>query len=241
MLISILIPCYNAAPWLANCIESALAQTYPHTEIILLVDEGSTDGSLQIAPKYSNRIMMMTSPHQDQQATRNQLFALSHGEWIQWLDADDELLPEKIEKHLQFALAQQADAVYGDYFFGVYENGKHLLTKRHSPPDSFVKALLNGREGLAPNSVFLWRRAMLETIKKSKGQVWSTAPQYLGGSNNGAVLCFEAVSLGAKLVKMSEPLTLYRSWSPYQTSRRKRAERRQVADLLAKMLPVEAA
>lgn len=235
MLVSILIPCYNAAPWLAKCIESALAQTYRNLEIILL-DDGSTDGSLEIAKQYSERLKIVEAKHKGQQAARNKLFSLSKGEWIQWLDADDEILPEKIERQLAFGLAVNADAVYGDYFFAAYQDMMPLYAKEKSPPHSLREALLAGREGLAPTSTFLWSRAILEKLKEKKGQVWSTAPEYKDGSNTSTVLCFETVGLGVKLVKLSERHTLYRFWSPAQVSRQKRAQRREVAKRITEEL-----
>jgi glycosyltransferase involved in cell wall biosynthesis len=54
-LVSILIPCYNARPWIAQCIQSAIDQTYPHKEIVV-VDDGSTDGSLDVIRDFTDRI-----------------------------------------------------------------------------------------------------------------------------------------------------------------------------------------
>jgi len=56
-LVSILIPCYNARPWIAQCIQSAIDQTYPHKEIVV-VDDGSTDGSLDVIRDFSDRIRL---------------------------------------------------------------------------------------------------------------------------------------------------------------------------------------
>jgi hypothetical protein len=56
-LVSILIPCYNARPWIAQCIQSAIDQTYPHKEIVVF-DDGSTDGSLDVIRDFSDRIRL---------------------------------------------------------------------------------------------------------------------------------------------------------------------------------------
>ena len=56
-LVSILMPCYNARPWIAQCIQSAIDQTYPHKEIVV-VDDGSTDGSLDVIRDFSDRIRL---------------------------------------------------------------------------------------------------------------------------------------------------------------------------------------
>ena len=100
---SILIPCYNAEPWLAQTLESALAQTWPHQEIIV-VNDGSTDRSLQIARQYEGRgLRVLHQPNRGASAARNAAFAACRGEWIEFLDADDLLAPDKIERQMQLA------------------------------------------------------------------------------------------------------------------------------------------
>jgi len=106
--VSILIPCYNAEQWIAQAIESALAQTYPNKEVIV-VDDGSTDGSLAVIKTFSDRIHWETQPNQGGNITRNRLLELSTGKWLQYLDSDDYLLPEKIEQQINF-LSQQPEA-----------------------------------------------------------------------------------------------------------------------------------
>ncbi|MEY4385618.1 MAG: hypothetical protein RLY20_901 [Verrucomicrobiota bacterium] len=96
-LVSILIPAYNAAPFLADTIHSALAQTWPHKEIIV-VDDGSADDTLAVARRFESQgVKVVTQKNQGAAATRNALFALSRGDYIQWLDADDLLNPVKVE------------------------------------------------------------------------------------------------------------------------------------------------
>jgi glycosyltransferase involved in cell wall biosynthesis len=100
-LVSILIPAFNAEEWIADSIKSALAQTWARKEIIVL-DDGSTDQTLAVARKFaSNGVSVVTQANQGAAATRNNLFALSQGDYIQWLDADDLLSPDKIERQLK--------------------------------------------------------------------------------------------------------------------------------------------
>jgi glycosyltransferase involved in cell wall biosynthesis len=95
-LVSILIPAYNAEAWVADTIKSALAQTWPRKEIIL-VDDGSADATVAIAKRYeAPNVKVITQRNQGAAAARNTAFALSRGEYIQWLDADDLMAPEKI-------------------------------------------------------------------------------------------------------------------------------------------------
>jgi glycosyltransferase involved in cell wall biosynthesis len=102
-LVSILIPAYNAEAWLADTVRSALAQTWPRTEIIV-VDDGSKDGTLAVAKTFSSdRVKVVTQPNQGAAAARNQAFSLAQGDYIQWLDADDLLSPDKIAKQMDVA------------------------------------------------------------------------------------------------------------------------------------------
>jgi glycosyltransferase involved in cell wall biosynthesis len=99
-LVSILIPCHNAAPWLAQTLESALDQTWPHREIIV-VDDGSTDGSAAIAHTYAGRgVRLVTQENRGAAAARNHAIREAHGEFLQFLDADDLISPDKISDQL---------------------------------------------------------------------------------------------------------------------------------------------
>lgn len=94
--VSIIIPCYNAERWLAATLESALAQTWPHCEIIL-VDDGSTDGSLAVAQAYAARgVRVLTQPNAGASAARNRAWREAQGEFLQFLDADDLISPGKL-------------------------------------------------------------------------------------------------------------------------------------------------
>lgn len=100
-LVSILIPAYNAEQWLPDTLRSAIAQTWDRKEIIV-VDDGSTDQTLAIARTFeSDSVKVFTQKNQGAAATRNNAFSLSQGDYIQWLDADDLLGPEKVAKQLE--------------------------------------------------------------------------------------------------------------------------------------------
>jgi len=110
VLVSILIPCFNASPWLRKTLESALSQSWSNKEIIL-VDDGSTDNSLAIAKTLRSReVHIIAQKNQGACKARNVALRASKGEWIQFLDADDLLASDKIER--QMALAQAAGAEY---------------------------------------------------------------------------------------------------------------------------------
>ena len=102
-LVSILIPAYNASAWIGDTIKSALNQTWEETEIII-VDDGSRDDTLSVAKRFaSSKVSIVTQENQGAAAARNRAFALSQGDYIQWLDADDLLSRDKIEKQIRAA------------------------------------------------------------------------------------------------------------------------------------------
>lgn len=101
-LVSILIPAYNAEEWIGDTIRSALAQTWPRTEIIV-VDDGSKDQTLAIARQFESQgVRVVGQKNQGASAARNKAFSLSSGDYIQWLDADDLLAPDKIARQMEF-------------------------------------------------------------------------------------------------------------------------------------------
>jgi glycosyltransferase involved in cell wall biosynthesis len=100
-LVSILIPAYNAQEWIADTLRSAVAQTWQRKEIIV-VDDGSTDATLEVAQQFaSDGVLVVTQKNAGAAAARNAAFSLSRGDYIQWLDADDLLAPNKIAVQME--------------------------------------------------------------------------------------------------------------------------------------------
>jgi len=103
-LVSILIPAYNAEEWIAETLESAVSQTWENKEIIV-VDDGSKDGTFEAACKFSPQgVRVVKQENRGAAAARNKALSLCQGSYIQWLDADDLLSPDKISR--QMAVAQ---------------------------------------------------------------------------------------------------------------------------------------
>ena len=101
-LVSIIIPTYNCRRWLGEAIDSALKQTYRHCEIIV-VDDGSTDGTGDwVQGQYGERIRYHWQPNGGVARARNTGLGLAQGAYIQWLDADDRIAPEKIATHVAY-------------------------------------------------------------------------------------------------------------------------------------------
>ena len=115
-LVSVIMNCYNSARYLREAIESVLAQTYPHWEIIFW-DNQSTDESAKIFNSYSDsRLRYFIAPeHTKLGQARNQAVKQARGEWLGFLDCDDVWLPEKLEKQVAIILDEgpELGLVYG--------------------------------------------------------------------------------------------------------------------------------
>lgn len=114
-LVSIIIPCYNVEDYIAECLESAINQTYENIEIIA-VDNNSTDGSLRILKRYQQQypdlITVLEEKKQGASAARNKGLSVAKGEWIQFLDADDIIFCEKIRHQVNIISSEGHSLVF---------------------------------------------------------------------------------------------------------------------------------
>ena len=107
-LVSILIPAFNAQRWIADTIKSALDQIWPSKEIII-VDDGSRDETVRIAQRFASKtVTIISQENQGASAARNKALQLCQGDYIQWLDADDLLAPDKVQR--QMAAVEQCQS-----------------------------------------------------------------------------------------------------------------------------------
>jgi glycosyltransferase involved in cell wall biosynthesis len=147
-LISIITPCYNNQAFLREAISSALNQTYSNVEIVV-IDDGSTDSSLEIIKGFSDRICWETGENRGAPMARNRGIELAKGEYIKFLDADDVLLPDCLEK--QVAQASQLPPerkaiVYGDAIWVDQHTQpipSHPLRPRQPEEDAIAHILAN--------------------------------------------------------------------------------------------------
>lgn len=122
--ISVVIPAYNQARYLAEAIDSVLAQTHPADEIIV-VDDGSTDETAEIARSYGQALRLLQQQNKGLAGARNAGVRVAKGEWIGLLDADDRWRPEFIERVLM-AMQREPDA---DFFTA----SLHLIDEEGCP------------------------------------------------------------------------------------------------------------
>ena len=162
-LVSIIIPCFNACRWIGEAIESCLAQTYRPIEIIV-VDDGSTDDSISVVKAFGNDVKLENGyANHGGNYARNRGFELASGAYIQYLDADDYILPEKIEQQVNALEKTGADVVYGDWRHQHHLSDGQVLMEdikisAHQP--DVLESLLSGW-WVAPNAL-LYRRHAVE-------------------------------------------------------------------------------
>lgn len=154
-MISIIIPIYNSASYIDRCIQSILSQSNKDTEIIL-VNDGSTDNSLEICNSYAQRdqrIKVVSQPNTGVSAARNKGLSMAIGKYVMFVDSDDYMLPGMCEIMLQTIESKDADCVicgttetwgglwapkenedYTDLTFFKKDFDRHLNTELLSPP-----------------------------------------------------------------------------------------------------------
>jgi len=200
--VTIGIPCFNAEQWIGAAIESALGQTWSEKEVIV-VDDGSNDGSRERIESFGDRVRLIRSEHRGGNHARNEILRNARGEWIQYLDADDYLEPEKIARQFaEGADGRDAEALYSPYFFERVGN----------PPDRWQSELDSDDEifiqwiswQMPQTGAVLWRKSALET---------------LGGWKDDQPCCQEhelylrALKAGLRFRFTATPHAVYRLWS----------------------------
>jgi glycosyltransferase involved in cell wall biosynthesis len=167
-LVSIVIPAHDHARFLPGTLESALAQTVRDVEVIV-VDDGSSDGTPELAPQYADRVTWVRQPRRGPAAARNAGLALARGTYVNFLDADDSLTPDAVERRLD-VLARDAQLgwVYSDLWVTDADGrvtglASELLRYRgrRLSGDIFAELLLGD---FIPIHAVLVRRAVLDAV-----------------------------------------------------------------------------
>ncbi len=212
--VSILIPAYNAEAWLGLTIQSALDQVWPNTEIIV-VNDGSRDATLEIAQSFqSHRVRVVNQDNQGAARARNHAFSLAQGEYIQWLDADDLLAPEKLSRQLRAAREFSGKTLLSSAFGTFYSNPARAvftpgpLWTDLSPVD-WITAKFANNTWMNP-AVWLVSRELTEAAG-----VWN--PE-LSLDDDGEYFC--RVVAASEMVRfVPEAHSFYRQWNPASLSR----------------------
>jgi glycosyltransferase involved in cell wall biosynthesis len=132
-LVSVIMPTYNGSKYIAESIESALAQTYPSVELIV-VDDGSTDDTTEVVRRYGDRVTLLQQKNGGTAAARNFGIAHAHGELIALLDHDDLWLPNKLERQIPvFAESPRVGMVH--------TGARWFQTETHASTSEVIPAL----------------------------------------------------------------------------------------------------
>jgi glycosyltransferase involved in cell wall biosynthesis len=161
--VSILIPCFNAERWIKQAVESALAQTWQQKEIIV-VDDGSTDGSLDIVKRFDARIRWETGANRGSNRARNRLIELARGEWLQFLDADDYLEPSKVaEQAAAIGAYPDVDVLFGPSIVE-WHQGESTIVTVEAIPEPHDPWILLALWRLPQTGAPLWRKSALVDV-----------------------------------------------------------------------------
>jgi hypothetical protein len=201
--VTIAIPCHNAAQWVGQAVESALNQRGVTPEVVV-VDDGSTDASVDILQSFGDRITLITGPNHGGNRARNTAWRNGSGEWVQFLDADDYLEPDKVARQLtESADGAGADVLYSPVWIETVTGGTTSREKSDTKPgDDIFAQWIAWR--LPQTGSALWRRTVLET---------------LGGWEPEQPCCQEhelylrALMNGCRFVYAPTPGAVYRIWS----------------------------
>lgn len=164
-LVSVLIPAYNAEKWIADTIKSAMAQTWPNKELII-VNDGSTDNTLSVAKRFESKsVKVITQDNCGASVARNKALSFAQGDYIQWLDADDMLAPDKISKQMQTAEAghnslQLLSSAYGvfHYRIGKAKFTPNTIWRDLSPIDWLINNFSDRNAWMVPAAWLISRK-----------------------------------------------------------------------------------
>jgi glycosyltransferase involved in cell wall biosynthesis len=198
--ISIAIPAYNSERCLRETLESALAQTHPAHEI-LVVDDGSTDRTEEVARSFGNRIRYIKQQNQGIAGARNTAVKEATGDWIAFLDHDDLILPSKLEKQLALIEANPDLVVVYSAFTYLYSDGTTCRVPAFPAADLWPA--LRYRTPILPSTSIIRRSAIQE----------------IGGFKK--ISCIDDWNIWFRLIRrysssafqeLPESLTMYRWW-----------------------------
>ena len=163
VLISVIVPIYNSEKYLEQCIESIINQKYSNLEIIL-VNDGSVDGSLKICEKYAkkdNRIKVIDKKNEGVSVARNVGMEVSSGQWISFIDSDDWIDPDMFKKILAKSKDDDFDVIMCNCYINKNNN-------EHNNQSLSSEDLIFNKEDIhILQRKFLWRG-----IKEYRPYVW---------------------------------------------------------------------
>ena len=202
MKVSVCIPCYNAEKWIGAAIESALSQEGVTKEVIV-IDDGSTDNSLGIIKTFENHITFKSGSNKGGNFARNQALSMAKGEWVQFLDGDDYLMPLKIKNQLDSVKNNDVDVIYSPVKVEDWHGNEKVYyeTEVNTALDLYGQWI---HWQVAQTGTLLWKKKSLEKIE---------------GWNEGMPCCqdneltMRAIMNGLMFHYFPKAEAVYRHWS----------------------------
>ena len=214
--VSVIIPNYNCALWIAKTLDSCLAQKDFLKEIIV-VDDHSTDNSLEILHRYQanhpDLIKLFSNDLKGGNTARNYGFTKSTGSFIQWLDADDQIVADKFSTQLRFFGSHaNCDIVYSDWKLVTYlgkEMVKEEIKQKRQEDDFLFELLINN--WTAPHN-YLLKRDIAEKLHRIKA--WNPDTVVFQDREYFTL----AAILGAKFAYVPGCFAIYNRWNKSSVS-----------------------
>jgi glycosyltransferase involved in cell wall biosynthesis len=215
VLVSILMPAYNAERWIAASIRSALSQTWERKEIII-IDDGSSDRTSEIAKGFeSGNVKVITQENRGASVARNRALDVAQGDYIQWLDADDLLAPEKITRQLAAAEGTREDRILYSGPYGVFH---HTVDRARYRPSALWKDLKPVDWLIASFSERAWMVPAVWLISRQLTERAGRWDERLSLNDDGEYVC--RVVLASESIRfVPDAFSYYRSSGFKQLSR----------------------
>ena len=199
ILVSVIIPCYNVEEYIVECLDSVYNQTYAHIEVIV-VDNNSVDNTLQLVHDYKERnhapLTITQEKNQGLSFARNAGLEIAKGEWIQFLDADDLLLTEKIS-HQVGLIQKDLDLITAATIERNVDGSEVIMV----PHENIVFGLIAGFRNVGSSCSNLWKK---QTLLDLNG--FDTAQM----SSVEIDMMFRLYKNGARYLQDPKPLTIIR-------------------------------
>lgn len=208
MKISVVIPAYNAERTIRRAIESVLAQTRPADEIIV-IDDGSLDATAQVVRQFADKVTLIEQPNAGVSVARNVGIEAAAGDWIAFLDGDDEWLPEKLKLQSE-QMQRNPHLMWGYSNFYLKKQGLEKRTVSQHP-ENFMDALVNGEFAqdyfqIDPKGANAWTCTLL--IRKA---VFETAGLFEPGMKRGQDndMWYRIAYQFPQVAYLTQPLAIY--------------------------------
>ena len=176
-LVTVIVPVFNSSEYLSSCLDSIISQTYPNLEIIL-INDGSTDSSPKILQKYAkqdSRIQIINQDNQGLSGARNSGLAIATGDYVTFVDSDDQITPHMVADLVHAVQSNHADISVCS-FKELYPSGKTVGFSHHHPAQVFdtasaLKAMLKEQGFMLSTTMKLFPTKYFKNLKFPVGKL----------------------------------------------------------------------